>query len=94
VQVRVRDRLVLAVGDAADVRNQARRVELGGQAAKVPIEGRQRRHPVRERLLDTDRARVPGDHAETGQVEERRHHPGAVGLADEGAVGLEQHALQ
>ena len=94
VQVRLRDQDVLAVGDAADVRDQARRSELGGQVAQVAVEGRERRRPVRERILGPDRARVPRDHAEAGQVEERLHHPRAVGLANEGAVGVVQHVPQ
>ena len=94
VQARLRDGRVLAVGDAADVRDEARGSELGAQAAEVAIEVRERRRAIGERILGVERARVPGGHAEAGQVEERLHHARAVGLANEGAVGLEQHVRQ
>ena len=94
VEVRLRHHLALAVGDAAHVGDEARRRELGGQAAQVAVERGQRRHAVDERVLGGDGARVPGHHAEAGEVEERGHHPRAVGLADERAVRLEQHVRQ
>ena len=94
VQVRLRDHLAIAVGDAADVRDEAGRSELGRQSTEVAVEGGERRHAVGERILGADRARIPGDHAEPGQVEERVHHPRAVRLADERAVGLEQHVVE
>jgi hypothetical protein len=53
-----------------------------------------RRHPVHEGILGPDRVRIPGGHAKAGQVEKRRHHPRAVGLAHERAVSLEQHVAQ
>jgi hypothetical protein len=94
MQVRLGDQLALAVGDAADVRDQARRRELAGEAAQVPVERRERRHAVDEGLLLAHRVRLPGDHPEARKVEERVHHPRAVGLADERAVGVEQHVPQ
>ena len=77
-----------------DVRDETGRLQLRGQVAEVAIEARKLRHAIGERVAGVRRARIPGGHAEARQVEERLHHPGAVGLADEAAVGLEQHVRQ
>ena len=94
VQVGLGDRVVPGVGDAADVSDEAGRRELGSQVAEVLIEARQRRHAIGERIVGIDGPRIPGRHAEARQVEEGLHHPGAVGLAYERAVGLEQNVRE
>src|SRR5829696_7234216 len=71
--------------------DQARRVELPRKAAQVAVELGEGGRPVGERVLGAEGALVPGDHSEPCQVEESLHHPRVVGLADEAAVGLEQH---
>ena len=91
VQVRQADQLAATVGDAADVRDQARRLQLGGKPAEVAIEGGQRRGAVDERLLGPDRVRLPRRHPEASQIKERLHHARAIRLAHEAAVRLEQN---
>ena len=90
MQVRVRDDRLLAVGDPANVGDEARRRELPGQRPEIAVERRQRRRPVRERLVRPQRPRIPGLHPEPAEVQERVHHLRVVGLGDQALVRIEE----
>src|SRR5437763_14862573 len=83
MQICLCDHFLLAICDPPYVRDQAGRCNLGSEISQVSIERRHPGDPVDEWLLGPKRVRVPGGHAETGQVEERGHHARAVGLAHE-----------
>ena len=93
VQVRVGNDRLAGVRDSTNMSDHTRRRELGREEAKVPVERRQGGRAVGERVLGPQGRRIPCLHAEAREVEERVHHPRAVGLPDEGVVGVEQQML-
>jgi hypothetical protein len=78
VEVRVGNDRVAGVRHPANVRDQARGRDLGGNEAQVAVERRQGGRPVDERLRGAEGGRIPRRHAEAREVEERVHQPRAV----------------
>jgi len=81
------------VGDAAHVRQHARRPDLLGEVLEVAIKHRQRGRAVGEWPLRRVRSGRPRAQAEAGEVQQVQHlrH---VTLPDERRVGLEQQVVQ
>jgi hypothetical protein len=90
VQVCVGDDHLIRVGDSANVGDEARRRDLGGEKAQIAVERRERRGPVGERLLRVEGGWIPRLHAEAGQVEKGVHHARAIRLRHETVVGVKQ----